>query len=427
MNDPALPILRLDERTYGRGLACVHCGMCLPACPTYVETGNESDSPRGRIQLMLGLSDGRIAASEAVLRHLDLCLDCRACETACPSEVVYHELIEQTRQRLPSRPRLRLRARALLWLALNVLTRPTAAKILLMPAKLLRRIGGERFAPRGVAKLLGMLPKQGRLWPARLPEMSPIVSNPKARVGFLSGCVAGVVDDELNRRTLDVLCACGADVRVPRLQVCCGAIHHHNGAHEQAASLARRNIDAFAECGADFIVTNVAGCGAMLREYDQLLRDDPAYAARAKEFSSRVRDVCAMVAHLGLPPMKHPIDQSITYHDACHLVHAQRVSVEPRELLARVPGLRIIPLPESDMCCGAAGTYNLTQPEMSERLADRKLENIALTGATACVTGNVGCAMQIRAHAARRGLRLHVVHPVALIHRSLFGGEKMGD
>jgi glycolate oxidase iron-sulfur subunit len=207
-------------------------------------------------------------------------------------------------------------------------------------------------------------------------------------------------------------------------QVCCGAIHHHNGAHEAAQSLAGRNIDAF--CPVDgpkprYIVTNIAGCGAMLREYDLLLRDDPAYAARAKDFTSRVRDVSEVLLEIGLPTLKHPIDATATYHDACHLAHAQKVVSPPRQLLLKVPALRLVPLPESDMCCGAAGTYNLTQPQMATDLARRKLANIAATGAKLCVTGNVGCAMQIQSEAAAAGMDVRVLHPVQLLHEAAFG------
>ena len=210
----------------------------------------------------------------------------------------------------------------------------------------------------------------------------------------------------------------------PPAQNCCGAIHHHSGAHAPAEALARRNIDAFlpvGEGGVDFIATNIAGCGAMLREYDVLLRDDPQYSERAKQFVTRVRDISEVLLELGLPEMRHPVNETVTYHDACHLAHAQKVTAAPRKLLEKVPGLKLVPLPESDMCCGAAGTYNLTQPEMSTALAARKLSNIAATGAAVCATGNVGCAMQIQSEAAARGEKLRVEHPVDLLHRAVVG------
>ncbi len=256
------------------------------------------------------------------------------------------------------------------------------------------------------------------------------------RVGFLAGCIGSVIFEKVNRQTVELLGACGADVLVPRAQGCCGAIHNHNGAHGAAQELARRNIDAFSRPWhssatatpgreptelPEMIVTNIAGCGAMLREYDVLLRDDPHNAERAKDFVARVRDVSEALLELGPPEMRHAVDATVTYHDACHLAHGQRVTAPPRALLAMIPGIKLVPLPESDMCCGAAGTYNLEHPEMATSLADRKLDNVASTGAPTCATGNVGCAMHLQSRADARGQRLTVVHPVELLHRSVFG------
>ena len=456
------PPFALDPRTYARGLACVHCGLCLPACPTYTETGNEADSPRGRIQLMLGLADSRIALTPAVKHHLDLCLDCRGCETACPSGVVYHELIEETRHRFAqlaggaSNTPPTLTDRLMRWTFLHVLTRPTRLKLAMLPARLmqkvglyqlLRNVGLFKLLPAKLQKMEQMLPPRGRLWPRRLPHLLRGLGVPPMRhrgatlsaedaagrssahgrdghatlrtVGFFAGCIGSVIFERVNRQTVELLGACGADVFVPRAQACCGAIHNHNGAREAAQELARRNIDAFE--GATVIVTNVAGCGAMLREYDVLLRDDARYADRAMAFVARVRDVSEALLELGLPEMKHAVDATVTYHDACHLAHGQRVTMPPRELLAKIPSLKLVPLPESDMCCGAAGTYNLDHPEMATSLADRKLDNVASTGAPVCATGNVGCAMHLQSQADARRQRVRVVHPVELLHRAVFG------
>ena len=246
----------------------------------------------------------------------------------------------------------------------------------------------------------------------------------KCTIGFFAGCIGSVMFSEVNRQAVEVLSAAGADVLVPNRQRCCGAIHHHNGMHGAAEEFARRNIDAFlpkSGPNVDLIATNIAGCGAMLREYDLLLRDDPEYADRAREFSARVRDISEVLADLALPEMAHPIDAIATYHDACHLAHAQKVTAAPRKLLAAIPSLKLVELPESDMCCGAAGTYNLTQPEMSTRLAQRKLSNIISTGAEICVAGNVGCALQIQSEAQAQGKELRVVHPVQLLHEAIFG------
>ena len=448
--------MAMDPRTYERGLACVHCGLCLPACPTYVETGHEADSPRGRIQLMLGLAEGKIQASPVVRKHLDLCLDCRGCETACPSGVVYHELIEETRSRLASSQTPTLQGRVMQWLFFNVFIHPTRLKLALLPARilqktglysLLRKSGLFNLLPSQLRKMEQMLPPTGPLWPTqpaliqhsafsiqrsslnpepRTLNPSPQHSAPSTQhsisVGFFPGCIGSVLYDKVNQQAVELLAAGGANVQIPSLQGCCGAIHHHNGHHEPAREMAKRNIDAFCPKegpGVDFIVTNIAGCGAMLREYDHLLRDDPLYAQRAREFSSRVRDISEMLVQLPLPPARLPINQTATYHGACHLAHAQKVVSAPRQLLSRIAGLTLVPLPENDMCCGAAGTYNLTQPEMSSRLAERKLANILSTGASICLTGNVGCAMQIQSEAAARGINLKVLHPVELLHQAI--------
>ena len=460
--------LPLDPRTYARALSCVHCGLCLPACPTYTETGHEADSPRGRIQLMRGLADGLIQPTNAVRYHLDLCLDCRGCETACPSGVVYHELIEETRARfaeMPGNPpgvnvsrKDQLQARFMRWMFFHVFTHPTRLKLALLPARLLqkagvyallRKAGVMRMLPEKLRKMEQMLPPTGDLWPRRLPErtvdaghgfggvlnalsiemggktLDKSAAQKKATVGFVAGCIGSVMFEKVNRQAVELLAACGAEVLTPRTQGCCGAIHHHNGAHAPAVEMAKHNIDTFlprdGSPAPDFICTTIAGCGAMLREYDLLLRDDPDYAARAKEFSRRMRDVSEVLLELGLPPMNWNVNETITYHDACHLAHAQKVTTQPRQLLASVPGLKLVPLPESDMCCGAAGTYNLEHPEMATSLAARKLNNIAATGATTCATGNVGCAMHIGSEADARGAKIRIVHPVEILHAAVFG------
>jgi len=385
---------------------------------------------------MLGLAEGKIEPTESVRHHLDLCLDCRACETVCPSAVVYHELLEDTRAKLaPTAPPVTAQGRFMRWLFFNVFVHPGRLKLALLPPRvmqklgvygLLRKAGVMKVLPPQLRKMEQMLPAKGRLWPRALPERTNARCTRKMTVGFFAGCVGSVMFDDVNRMAVELLSAAGADVIAPSTEACCGAIHHHNGAHDPALDLARRNIDAFLpETGppVDFIATNIAGCGAMLREYDLLLRDDARYGARARDFARRVRDVSEVLLELGLPEMKHPVNETVTYHDACHLAHAQKVTAEPRKLLAQIPGLKLVPLPESDMCCGAAGTYNLTQPEMATQLASRKLANIASTGAVACATGNVGCAMHIQSEAAARRQPLRVAHPVELLHRAVFGNR----
>jgi glycolate oxidase iron-sulfur subunit len=444
--------LELDPRTFRRGLSCVHCGLCLPACPTYTQNGNEADSPRGRIQLMLGLADGRLELTDTAHKHLDLCLDCRACESACPSGVVYHELIEEAKNKLQHQTGQGLKNRLLAWMFFHVFTHPTRLKLALLPARLLqkigvygvlRKIGLFKLLPSNFRKMEQMLTPDGPLWPRPLPPRSRAGGlknlmialdprkveqiKPKALVGFLPGCIGSVMFDKVNRQAVELLAACGADVVVPETQGCCGAIHHHSGDHDEAIDRAKRNIDAFLPQQGeqvDLIVSTIAGCGAMLREYDFLLRDDPEYRDRAVQFASKVRDISEVLLDLGMPEMKHAIDQTITYHDACHLIHAQKVSIPPRALLAKIAGLKMVTLPESDMCCGAAGTYNLTHPKMATDLAERKLNHIESTKTSTVVTGNVGCAMHIASEARARGRTLEVLHPVELLHRAVFGEEK---
>lgn len=433
-----LPVLRLDSDTYAHTQDCVQCGLCLPKCPTYQQTGLEADSPRGRIRLIKGLADGLIDASESVTDHLDLCLDCRACETACPSSVVYHELIEQTRQRLTSRGRGASTDRLLHTVIRQVFTRPTLLQAAVWPARLLQAVGlwdalaGSRLVGALTPALLNMVrllpPSEGKLWESRLNCKYPARTRsgqPSATAGFFAGCVGGALFQPVNRQSIDLLTHCGCETVVPRRQVCCGAIHHHSGDVETARRLARQNIDAFERSAAgerfDWIVSSVAGCGAMLREYPHLLRDDPDYANRAHAFAERCRDISQTLVELGVPTPRHDVTMRVTVHDACHLAHAQRAADAPRQLLAMIPGLDVRPLAESDTCCGAAGTYNLTQPEMAQRLGEQKADHIGRTGAGVCVTGNAGCAMHIDASVRRMGLATRSVHPVTLLHRACFG------
>jgi glycolate oxidase iron-sulfur subunit len=393
-----LPVLQIDPRAYERGLSCVHCGLCLAACPTYLETGHEADSPRGRIQLIRGLADGTVTGSESVRHHLDLCLDCRACETACPSGVVYHELIEDYHVRASEKFPMSPRARLARWFSFHIAVHTTRLKLLTLPLRLWRR---------------------ETVWPRPLPEL--MAGRGKGTIGLFAGCVTSVLFDSVNRKAAELLAMSAAAVVAPRQQTCCGAIHYHNGDEKTAQAMARRNIDAFAS-PMDFLAVTAGGCGAMLKEYDRLLRDDPKYAQRAKEFSAKVRDITQVLVEIGLPPLKGGEPLTVTYHDACHLAHAQKVRAEPRALLAKIPGLKLVPLAESDHCCGAAGTYFLTQPEMARKLAARKLSNIAATGAAICVSGNAGCTLHLRRQAALRGQKVVFVHPVELLYAAASDG-----
>ncbi len=410
------PAISLDPRTYERALSCVHCGLCLPACPTYLLSFNEADSPRGRIQLMRGMAGGTIDATAAVRKHLDLCLDCRGCETACPSGVVYHELIEETRSHLKPHINPFLR-----WMLSNIVVHPTRLKLALLPVRIFQRLGIvallRNLFPPSLRQMERMLPP-GPLWPTRLDSSDP---QKMETTSFFTSCVGSVMFGQINQQAADLLAAGGMSVSVPKNQCCCGAIHHHNGDAKKASQFARRNIDAFP--GNSPIVSTVAGCGAMLRDYPTLLRDDPKYADRACAFSQRVRDISEVLVELKLP-LKNPVNLTATYHDACHLAHAQKVTEAPRKLLERIPGLTIVPLAHSDLCCGAAGTYNLVHPQTAAELGDRKLDEILSTGALVCAAGNAGCSMHLQNRARQRGLALEVMHPVELLHRAMVKGSR---
>lgn len=395
-------------------LDCVHCGLCLNACPTYVELGTEMDSPRGRIYLMKHLEEGTMALTDDVARHLDLCLGCRACETACPSGVRYGELIEAARSYVETHHQRNWLDRLKRALVVMVFPHPWRLRVALAPLHVLETLGALAFLRR-VSSLVAMLPFLRRGRPLLSLNLAP--KGEQRRVGLLAGCVARVMFAETNRATVRVLNRNHCTVVVPKAQVCCGALYLHAGAREQAAACARANIDCFGDdIGA--IVVNAAGCGATLKEYGELLADDPLYADRARIFAARVKDVTEYLADLPLEPPTKPIKARVTYHDACHLVHGQGVREQPRLLLKSIPGLTLVELTDADMCCGSAGSYNLTEPQMAARIGARKADRIRATGAGIVAAANPGCVMQIQASSRRAGIYVEVVHPVELLDRA---------
>jgi len=415
---------------YGRFQDCIHCGLCTASCPTYVETGDENDSPRGRIYLMRAVTDGRIGASPEVRHHLDLCLDCRACETACPSGVQYGRLIEPFKVALhasaPPTDRTGLLQRMILHHLFPYAGRVKAA---LAPARWLQKagvlglaekVGLTRLLPPTLRHLQAMLPALTSSG-SRLPAVLPPIGPRRARVALFLGCVSDAMFPETNAATARVLQANGCEVVIPPGQNCCGAIHYHSGVEGPALDFARRNIAAFDVDKFDAVIVNAAGCGAMLKDYAHLL--PPGDEAAARRFVAKVRDISEFLAEIGPIAPKHSLPIRVTYHDPCHLCHAQQVRAEPRQLLGMIPDLELVPLEESDICCGAAGTYNLTQPEMSERLGKRKMDRIDATGAAMVATGNVGCILQIARQARARGGKVKVVHPVDLLDLAYSGSS----
>ena len=402
---------------------CVHCGLCLASCPTYVELGTEPDSPRGRIALLRGLQEGRTQLTDEVVHHLDLCLGCRACETACPSGVQYGALIEGARpfiEQHHARPfgqRLKRRAMNALF------PRPWGALLF----ALMLRIGGGlglgraarwRRLPARLRYWLGLLPAPGDVSAVRLDERYAPVGTQRARVALLSGCVMSAAFGATNRATVKVLRHNGCEVWVPKDQSCCGALLLHNGAKQAALEFAKYNVDVFGGLEVDALLVNAAGCGAMMKEYAELLKDEPAYAGRAAQLTEKMQDVTEFLADIGLRPPTREVHAAAAYHDACHLAHGQGVRDQPRALLSAIPGLTLTHLPESDWCCGSAGTYNLTQPDMAARLLERKIGHIQTTGADFVVTGNPGCLMQIRAGLRRHGLPTQAIHTLDLLARA---------
>ena len=428
-NIPANPGAALD---YELLLDCVHCGLCTAACPTYVETGDENDSPRGRIYLMRGVADGRLELNDPVRRHLELCLDCRACETACPSGVQYGKLIEPFRVAMSQAAGgLAAPTKTDDWFHRRILfglfPYPEKLRRALAPARIAQRTGLlrllqatrlTRLLPVQLQRMIDMLP------PARrsekpLPEFLPAIGRRRATVALFTGCIGEAMFRHVNWATARVLAQNGCDVHVPPNQVCCGAIHFHGGSSEPARQFADRNLAAFPHERFDAIVNNIAGCGSMLKDYGHHWHD-AAQADRAT-WAGKVRDVNEFLDELGLVPPQGEIRTVATYHDACHLLHAQKIHDAPRRLLAQIPGLELRELPESELCCGAAGTYNLTEPAMSERLSRRKLDNIKRTGARVAITANAGCALQIARQTRRQGHQLAVVHPMELLDWSYRG------
>jgi glycolate oxidase iron-sulfur subunit len=411
---------------------CVHCGLCLASCPTFAELGTEMDSPRGRIFLIKSLAEGRIGLSDPTVEHLSLCLDCRACETACPSGVPYGRLIEAAKVEIE---RLRpggLVRRAFRWLNFGLLLgRPrvlaaAAAGLRLYQASglqaLVRRSGLTRMLPGTVPAWEALLPSMPRAAErVALPLLTPAEGARRGRVALLSGCVQSVVFGAQNRATARVLARNGWDVVAPAGQGCCGALNAHGGDHARAVAMTKQTIETLEAAGADAVIVNTSGCGAHMKAFGTLLASEPAWATRAAAFAATVQDLAEFLAREPLRGPLRPIPMTVTYHDPCHVVHGQKIRRQPRALLAQLPGVRVVDLPESDWCCGSAGIYNLTQPEMAERLLRRKTRNIESTRAEAVITANPGCILQIQAGLRARGLDIPVLHLVELLDGA-YGG-----
>ena len=422
-------------------LDCVHCGLCTSACPTYVETGDENDSPRGRIYLMRSVVDGRLELTDKVKGHLDLCLDCRSCETACPSGVQYGRLLEPFRVEMqqglqsaaspdsansapgkPSQPDWFHR-----WIMYGLFPSRRKMAWALTPARWIQKlkldrvieaVGLTKLLPERLRRMQQQLPSLGKPLPP-LPEFLPAKGERRATVGLFLGCVADAMFRRVHWATARVLQENGCDVVIPKSQACCGAIHYHSGASQPAIELMQQNTAAFDHQQLDAVIVNVAGCGSMLKDYSHIAAEIAVGRnVDTKDFVGKVRDISEFLMELGLRNPAGTIKAIVAYQDACHLQHAQQIRQQPRDLLATIPGITLKPVAEPELCCGAAGSYNLTQPDMSDRLGQRKVQHLLATEPDIIVTGNAGCSLQLQAQLKKDGRPVPVLHPMELLDLS---------
>lgn len=414
--------------------SCVHCGFCLSTCPSYRVIGKETDSPRGRIYLMDGVNESEIPLSSATVQHFDSCLGCLACVTTCPSGVQYDKLIAATRPQIERNFERSLPERLLRQLIFSVFPYPDRMRMLLRPLglyqksglqKLLRSLGFLKQISPQLAAMESMLPKiSPKAFQDIIPTLIPAEGKQRYRVGMLLGCVQRLFNPDVNDATVRVLTANGCEVVVPTVQGCCGALSHHQGQEEQAKVFARQMIDSFAETGVDAVLVNASGCGHTMKEYANILHDDPNYAEKAKEFVSKVKDVQEFLATVGLTAHLSPLQKDplvMVYQDACHMLHGQKISIQPRQLLKQIPGVRLREPIDAALCCGSAGVYNILQPAIAEELGKQKVENLTNTGAEVIASANIGCYVQISKHLQLQDKTIPVLHPMQLLDYSIRG------
>jgi glycolate oxidase iron-sulfur subunit len=406
---------------------CVHCGFCLPTCPTYLLWGEEMDSPRGRIHLMKAGVEGRAEMTPTYVKHFDACLGCLACVTACPSGVQYAPLIEKQRAQIERNYERPAGDRAFRSLLMSLIPYPGRMRIALAPLALfgglVRAIGRAGILPKRLSAALTLAPQVsiGSLF-ASTPERTAAAGVERMKVAMLTGCVQRLAFAHVNDATVRVLTAEGCSVAAPGAQGCCGALPLHAGYIDQARNLARHNIDVFERSGVERIVVNAAGCGSAMKEYGELFKDDPAWATRARDLSAKVRDVSELLTELGEPRApRHPIAARVAYHDACHLAHGQGVRAQPRALLQAIPGIELVTPAEPEICCGSAGIYNLVQPTPAAQLGERKAKHIGAVSPDMIATANPGCTLQIGSAAVNLGYKWPIYHPIELVDASIRG------
>jgi glycolate oxidase iron-sulfur subunit len=430
MHDPQLKSIAAgfiagnkDQPSWELLSTCVHCGLCLNHCPTYKVLGMEMDSPRGRIYQVLQVNEGRMPLGDTFVQHIDRCLGCVACEIACPSGVKYGRIVERARAQIEQgykRPFIQRMLRNFFYNKVipNFRTLSFVAKLM----RFYQRSGLQTLVRKsGLLKLMGVADLD-KLSPqidkefffSEIGKVFPAVGTKRGKVAFVAGCINNVAFSHLNHATVNVLTQNGIEVHIPAGQGCCGALHAHAGLREEARELARHNINIFLGADYDAIVTNAAGCGSNMKEYDDLLENDPAYLERAKEFKAKMKDVTEYLAGIGLVAPKRKIGQRVAYQDPCHLANAQRIRTQPRELLAAI-GCELVELPHSDQCCGSAGVYNVAQNELSMKILEKKMEDVTSVSSDMLATANVGCMIQLRAGVQQRGLNIPVKHVMELL------------
>jgi glycolate oxidase iron-sulfur subunit len=414
--------------------ACVHCGFCLSTCPSYRVIGKETDSPRGRIYLMDAINEGEAPLSTATVQHFDSCLGCLACVTTCPSGVQYDKLIAATRPQIERNYPRSLGDRLFRQLIFSLFPYPERLRVFLAPLMLYQKLGMpqlvratgllKRLSPR-LAAMETLLPQVTvQSFQDPLPPLVPAQGEKRYRVGMILGCVQRLFFSDVNEATARVLSANGCEVVIPQTQGCCAALPHHQGQEAQAQALARQMIDSFENTQVDFIIINAAGCGHTLKEYGQLLQDDPDYREKAEAFSHKVRDVQEFLMSVGLTATLSPLQAdplTIVYQDACHLLHGQKISLQPRQLLRQIPGVTLREPIDAALCCGSAGVYNMLQPDVAEALGQQKVSNLLNTGATLIASSNPGCSLQILKHLQLQGQPIPVLHPIKLLDYSIRG------
>ena len=414
--------------------ACVHCGFCLSTCPSYRVLGKETDSPRGRIYLMDAINEGEAPLSTASVQHFDSCLGCLACVTTCPSGVQYDQLIAATRPQIERNYDRSLGDRMFRQILFSLFPYPDRLRLFLLPLAIYQKLGIarlvrstgilQRLSPRLAAMESLLPPVTAQSFQDNLPTVVPAQGETRYRVGMILGCVQRLFFTEVNEATARVLSANGCEVVIPRSQGCCAALPQHQGQAEQAQALARQMIDAFADTEVDAIIINAAGCGHTLKEYGHILQDDPQYRDKAQAFASKVKDVQEFLGAVGLTAPLHPLQEeplTVVYQDACHLLHGQKISLQPRQLLRQIPGVSLREPIDAALCCGSAGVYNMLQPEIAEELGQQKVENLLNTGATLIASSNPGCSLQLLKHLHQQGKSIAVLHPIRLLDYSIRG------